>query len=120
MIKIKTLLLTLLLCMAITGTAITDTWKVTAYCACKLCCGPKAKGITASGKHVRYGYVACNWLPYGTRIHIDTMGNYIVMDHGARSQFGDSTHHIKHVDVYIPNHKTAKKFGVKYLAVTIK
>src|SRR5688500_12547387 len=26
--------------------------EVTAYCPCTKCCGPKAQGITASGKHV--------------------------------------------------------------------
>jgi len=42
------------------------------------------------------------------------------MDRGAKSLFGDKTHHIKHLDIYLPTHKQAKAFGVKYLEVEVE
>src|SRR5687768_8021204 len=49
--------------------------EVTAYCACKKCCGPKARGITASGKRVTHNdgkFVAADTtiLPFNTKIII--------------------------------------------------
>jgi 3D (Asp-Asp-Asp) domain-containing protein len=95
-----------------------DLWKITAYCSCVKCCG-KSDGITASGKKVRFGYVACNWLPFGTKVSISSLGDFTVQDRGARSLFGSKSNHIKHLDIYFPTHKEALKFGVKYLEVTI-
>jgi len=93
-------------------------WKITAYCACLKCCG-KTDAITASGLKVRYGYVACNWLPFGTHLYIQGLGYFTVQDRGARSQFGSKKNHIRHLDVYLPLHSEALRFGVKYLDVTI-
>ena len=93
-------------------------WKITAYCACLKCCG-KTDAITASGKKAQYGFVACNWLPFGTKIYIKGLGYFTVQDRGARSLFGDKKNHIKHLDVYPPTHKQALHFGVKHLEVTI-
>ena len=44
-------------------------FKATAYCSCKKCCG-KSDGITASGKKAKEGTIACNWLPFGTKLRI--------------------------------------------------
>lgn len=96
-----------------------DLWKITAYCSCVKCCG-KSDGITASGKQAKYGYVACNWLPFYTKVKIEGMGEFMVMDRGAKSLFGSKSNHIKHLDIWMPTHKQAKQFGVKYLLVTIK
>jgi len=94
-----------------------ELWKITASCSCKLCCG-KTDGITASGKPAKSGYVACNWLPFGTRLVID--GNeYVVMDRGAKSLFGSKRNHIKHLDIWFPTHKDAVLYGVQYKPVTI-
>ena len=94
-----------------------EQWKVTAYCSCVKCCG-KSDGVTASGRQAKAGYVACNWLPFGT--HLKMNGKiYVVMDRGAKSQFGDRTNKIKHVDVWMPTHKSAKKFGVRYEKVEV-
>jgi 3D (Asp-Asp-Asp) domain-containing protein len=94
-----------------------EQWKVTAYCSCVKCCG-KADGVTASGKPAKPGYVACNWLPFGTRLKI---GDEIcvVMDRGAKSEFGSKTNNIKRVDVWMPTHAKARKFGVQYKDVEI-
>ncbi len=98
-------------------------WKITAYCSCSKCCG-KSDGIMASRKKVYRGAVALNWLPFGTKVKI---GNetYTVEDRGAESHFGTYYHRrgpkkqIKHIDIWIPSHSEARKFGVKYLPVTI-
>lgn len=95
-----------------------DNWKITAYCSCFHCCG-KTDGITASGKSAKYGYIACNWLPFGTMVNIEGLGKFKVMDRGAKSLFGSKKNHIKHLDVWLPEHNQARKFGVKYLKVEI-
>ena len=116
MIKyINILLCVLLLC----GASYPEKWKITAYCACKKCCGPKAKGITASNKKIKVGMVTCNWLKFGTKVKIEGLGTFTVEDHGAKSLFGDKNHHIKHLDIYIPKHLDAEKFGVKWKKVEI-
>jgi len=94
-----------------------DDWLVTAYCGCSLCCGKYADGVTASGKVAQYGYVACNWLPFGTTLYIEGLGEFKVQDRGAKSLFGDRNNKIKHLDVYFPTHQQAKEFGVKHLKV---
>lgn len=116
----KTILMCVVMILFIGGVeAHAEQWKITAYCACTKCCGPSAKGITASGKEVRSGMVACNWLPFGTKVAITGMGAYLVEDRGARSLFGSKKNHIKHLDIYMPDHKEALKFGVRYTEVTI-
>lgn len=119
----KNLLLSLIIlfsCFNCNDFALANTshWKITAYCHCKKCCG-KSNGITASTKRARYGYIACNWLKFGTKVRIEGLGVFTVADRGAVSLFGDKEHRIKHLDVYYPTHKQAKKFGTKYLKVEI-
>ncbi len=99
--------------------ALAEKWKVTAYCACMKCCG-KSDGITASGRKARYGYIALNWLSFGTKVSIASLGEFTVMDRGARSLFGSKKNKIKHIDIYMDNHKQAREFGVKWLEVEVK
>lgn len=96
-----------------------DLWKITAYCACSKCCG-KTDGIMASGKKVYPGAIACNWLPFGTKVKIEGIGIFTVEDRGAKSLFGTKTNHIKHIDIYMPTHREALKFGVRWLKVEVK
>jgi 3D (Asp-Asp-Asp) domain-containing protein len=95
-----------------------ETWKVTSYCACQKCCG-KTDAITASGKKAQYGMVACNWLPFGTKVKIEGLGVFTVQDRGAKSLFGSKTNPIKHLDIYIPTHQQARQFGVQFREVII-
>ncbi len=95
-----------------------DTFKITAYCSCFRCCG-KSDGITASGKPAQYGYIALNWLPFGTKVSIEGMGVFKVQDRGARSLFGSKKNHIKHLDVWFPTHAQAKRFGVQFREVEV-
>ena len=87
----------------------------TAYCACTICCGPKADGITASGAKPVQGVTvaASRSIPFGTRIHIEGVGWRTVQDRMAKKY--DKTR----CDVYFDSHKKAREFGIKRLKVTI-
>ena len=114
----KKLLLLIFLLIFHCQSAYAEIWKVTAYCACTKCCGKYSDGQFASGRLVYYGGVACNWLKFGTSLLIGGKV-YTVEDRGAKSLFGSKTNHIKHVDIYMPKHEDALKFGVKWLNVDI-
>lgn len=91
---------------------------ITAYCACKLCCGPQAKGICANGKAPQAGQTIAGsrGLPFNTRVIIkgyrytgqagrgDTV--FLVQDRLAKRY--DSR-----FDIYFREHKSAKAFGIK-------
>lgn len=106
------------------------TFKATAYCSCPKCCG-KSDGITASGKRAHNGTIACNWLPFGTKLIIAPRGcnsqemafkHYpigTVLDRGAKSQFGSKHNHIKHIDLWMSNHAEALKYGVHQVNVWV-
>lgn len=115
----------LMLCHSAYGLMLVDSWnesqarwKITHYCSCEKCCGKWADGHFASGKKVYDGGVACNWLPFGTKVQI---GNriYTVEDRGAKSLFGDKDNHIKHIDIWMADHNAARKAGVKWMRVKI-
>ncbi len=95
-----------------------ELWKITAYCSCSKCCG-KSDGITASGKPVQKGFCALNWLPFGTKVNILGVGEFTVMDRGAKSLFGTKVNPIKHIDIWFPSHQEALEFGVQYKEVEI-
>jgi len=84
----------------------------TAYCPCKICCGPKACGVTASGHKIRPGdkFVAADKsIPFGTLITVPGYNNgkpVPVLDRGGAIK-GD------HYDVFFPTHKEALKWGVR-------
>lgn len=94
--------------------------EVTAYCPCKVCCGRRTRGITASGKTVRSNggaFVAADTdlLPFHTRIRVPGYhaGKAIpVLDRG-----GDITGH--RLDVFFRTHAQAETWGRKNLPVTI-
>lgn len=86
-------------------------FKLTAYCACSKCCGQwaDANATTASGTYAVQGRtVACNSLPFGTRIIIN--GNvYVVEDRGGMAN--------NVIDVFFNSHQEALNFGVQYADV---
>ena len=86
---------------------------ITAYCACTVCCGKGAKGITAAGTRPMQGrtVAASRSIPLGTRIHIEGIGWRVVEDRTARRYDG-------RVDVYFDRHDEAKKFGIQKLKIT--
>ena len=93
--------------------------EVTAYCACKKCCGPRAQGITASGKHVTHNggkFVAADkFLPFNTRLVIPGYNNgqaVPVLDRGGAIK-GNK------LDVYFPSHHEARQWGRRFVPVTL-
>lgn len=86
-------------------------WTITAYCPCEQCCGPWASGYTASGNPAIANHtVACNVLPFGSRILIDGV-EYTVEDTGS-TEFGDEW-----IDIFFNTHEEALAFGVQQMEV---
>jgi len=96
------------------------TMEVTAYCACKKCCGSHAKGLTASGRPVTFNggrFVAADTrlFPYGTKLIVPGYNDekpVEVIDRGGA---------IKgyHIDIFMPTHLQAVAWGKRRLTVTI-
>ena len=93
--------------------------EVTAYCACKKCCGPSAQGITASGLHVSHNqgkFVAADTdlLPMYTRLLIPgyDADPVPVIDRGGAIK-GHK------LDLYFPTHEEALEWGRQWVDVTV-
>ncbi|QHZ58619.1 hypothetical protein M655_024945 [Brevibacillus sp. NSP2.1] len=96
----------------------TELYEVTAYTA-----GPEstgktrdhpAHGITASGARVREGITAAcpPELPFGTRVHIEGVGERVCLDRGGAIKG-------RRLDVYIADRSEALRFGRRKLEVEI-
>ena len=93
--------------------------RVTAYCACRTCCGKHSNGITANNHKIRWGdtFVASDKMyRFGTEMRIPGYNQdrtVKVLDRGRV---------IKgyRLDVFFNSHTVAKKWGVKYLNVEVK
>ena len=94
-----------------------ERWTVTAYCPCRKC--TDGDGITASGKRVKSGMIALNWMAFGTQIEIRKLGVFIVEDRGSRRHFGTRKQKRKRLDIYMPSHKAARQFGRQRLWVKV-
>jgi len=91
-----------------------DVYEVTAYCACKKCCGPKAKGITASGKTVKVGMCAADKsIPFGTKLSVHGHRMVLTVEDRGGAIKGN------HIDVYMPTHKQALQWGRRFISVEI-
>jgi 3D (Asp-Asp-Asp) domain-containing protein len=94
--------------------------EVTAYCPCVKCCGPKAQGITASGKLVNYNngkFVAADTkvFPFGTKIVVPGYAQserVEVIDRGGAIKG-------KKLDLYFATHDEALVWGRQHLDVTV-
>ena len=93
------------------------TMVVTAYCPCTACCGPSARGITASGRPVSANggrFVAADRdLPFGTTLIIPGYNNgrpVEVLDRGGAIRGN-------RLDVFFPTHREARQWGVRRLRV---
>jgi 3D (Asp-Asp-Asp) domain-containing protein len=71
--------------------------------------------ITASGKHVRRGIVAANWLPFGARVRIPKVfgRRVLVVEDRMNRRFSSR------VDVWMHSKRLAKRFGVKVAEVKV-
>ena len=92
-------------------------WQVTAYCSCAKCNGSWGNK-TASGVKPNSKTVACNFLPFGTKLKINGE-TYIVQDRGNTKKFGTKENPIFHVDIHKNSHKEATDCGVKYYKVDV-
>ena len=78
---------------------------ITAYCPCAKCCGKFADGITASGLKAKTGMIAADKsIPFGTKVWIDGLGDFVVQDRGGAIKG-------KHFDVYCDTHQAALEIG---------
>ena len=88
-------------------------WIATAYCACTKCCGPNAKGITASGTKVQEGRtiaVDTKLIKLGTVVTVNGH-EYIAEDTGSAIKG-------KKIDIYFDSHEDALKWGVRKVEVS--
>jgi 3D (Asp-Asp-Asp) domain-containing protein len=93
--------------------------RVTAYCACRRCCGKFADGITACGHKIRRGdafAAADRKYSFGTEMIVAGYNNgkpIKVLDRGGAIR-GNK------LDVFFNSHKQARKWGVKYIDVKVR
>ena len=108
--KRSALLLITALCPLITSA---ETFTVTAYCPCKVCCGKWSGGPTASGKMPRAGVTiaAPRAIPFGTVLNVQGLGPRTVQDRLAAK-------YDHRIDVFFPTHAEAKRFGIRTLEVS--
>lgn len=93
------------------------TFTVTAYCACEVCCGKWADGITASGTVATEGRTVAadiQVLALGETIYMEGLdgliGGFVVEDTGA----GITGNRI---DIFLKDHQAATEYGVRELEV---
>jgi len=71
--------------------------------------------ITANGAYVYDGLVACNFLPFGTKVKFpEIYGNKIFMVEDRMA-----TYNSHKIDIWMPSRELALQFGVKRLAVEV-
>lgn len=78
-------------------------FKLTGYCACSICCGKWANGITASGAKAVEGITVAadpRVLPLGTRVYIEGIGERVVQDTGGAIKKNK-------LDIYVSYHSKA-------------
>ena len=103
------MLLKIVLCFAL----YVAPWQVTAYCPCRVCCGPKAHGITASGSRADHSLLAADPLiPFGVVIEVPGYGRARVEDRGGAIKG-------MHLDVLLPTHRQARQWGVQWHRVRV-
>lgn len=96
-------------------------YRITAYCACKKCCGVWAEdrpnGIVkgAMGVELTPGYSVASPLAFGTKLYIEGYGDVVVQDRTASWVVDKYSGEI--IDIYFDNHEEALNFGVRYADV---
>ena len=100
-----------------------ETYTITAYCSCSICCGKWAKDrgevvIGAWGKELIEDYSIASPLPFGTKVNIEGLGTYEVMDRTA-TWIADK-YNGRIIDIYVGNsHQEAINFGKQEMEVEI-
>ena len=102
---------------------LTEIYTVTAYCSCSICCGKWAKDrgevvIGAWGKELIEDYSIASPLPFGTKVNIEGLGTYEVMDRTA-TWIADK-YNGRIIDIYVgDSHEDAKAWGKQEIEVEI-
>ena len=101
-------------------------FKLTAYCACELCCGKWAynRPIDGNGDEIVYGSIG-ERLKEGYSIAVDpTVISYrtevVINGHTYKAQDCGGAIKGNRIDVYFEDHQAALNFGVQYAEVFIK
>jgi len=97
------------------GQSKSETYKVTAYCPCEICCGEWSDGFTYSGDLAHEGATIAadlSKLPLGTVVEIEGLGQRVVQDIGGVINGNE-------IDLFFYSHQAALEFGVQYLEVTM-
>lgn len=99
-----------------------EIYTITAYCSCSICCGEWANKRTnnivigAWGKELIVDYSIASPLPFGTKVKIEGLGTYEVMDRTA-TWIADR-YNGKIIDLYFgSDHQAALEFGRQELEV---
>jgi 3D (Asp-Asp-Asp) domain-containing protein len=73
----------------------------------------KSDGITASGLKVKYGHIAADYkYPFGTIMHIENLGYFIVTDRGGAITENK-------IDIYFNTAEEAWNFGKRIMRVKV-
>lgn len=102
----------------------TTEFRVTAYCACEICCGQWALNrpvdefgkpivIGAANKPLTTGVSCASPLPFGTEVDLDGYGTVVVEDRTAKWVVEKHGQNI--IDIYFDDHETARQFGLQYI-----
>ena len=114
------------------GTTVEDEtteFRVTAYCACEICCGQWALNrpldefgnpivIGAANKPLTTGISCASPLPFGTEVDLDGYGTVVVEDRTANWVVEKHGQNI--IDIYFDDHETATQFGLQYIEGVIR
>ncbi len=111
-------ILTLMVNQPLVSNLEADVFTATAYCSCEKCCDKKPSdkwyGITATGKHAKWGTVAVDRkvIKLGSRLRLEGFPNTTFRAEDVGSAINGN-----HIDIWFPSHKQALKFGVKKMVV---
>lgn len=104
----------LFLFTVLTAHAETKEFTVTTYCGCPKCCGKWSTTHKTADGHTPIEGTTCaasRSIPFGTKLHIEGVGDRIVQDRLAK-RYDDR------IDIYFNNHNKAIQFGKKKLKVS--
>jgi 3D (Asp-Asp-Asp) domain-containing protein len=95
--------------------------KVTAYCACRICCGKHANGRTSRNRDAKLPGVAVDpcAIPYGSQVKIPGKGTFLADDTGGAMRQSWKKK-IYHVDLRMKTHKEARRWGVRWMNIYVK
>lgn len=88
-------------------------YEVTAYCACELCCGEWADGMTFTGDIATEGVTIATYpddIALGSTVYIEGIGERVAQDIGGAIRN-------KRIDLFFDSHSDALKFGRQTLEV---